>query len=124
MPAAVGGILRLLAGLFLAGLFLAGVVLLCSGLQLAVKLAVGGTAARVQPIGDVFEGALDGGHQRLNSLQLLRGRVDGGVLRHDVAVIVTEGTERPLGRRRKKSEIIFLCGEPAGALIHLTTIGV
>lgn len=94
VPAAVVGILR-----FVSGLFLAGIVLLCAVLRLAVELAVGVAAALVQPIGDVLEGALDGGHQRLNGLQLLRGRVDGGVLRHDVAVIVTEGAERPLERR-------------------------
>lgn len=93
-PVAVAGVLGLFAGL------LARVVLLCAVCWLAVHLAVGvAAAALIQPIGDVLEGALDGGHQRLHRLQLLGGGVDGGVLGHDVAVIVAEGAEGPLQTR-------------------------
>lgn len=74
-------------------------ILLWSVCCLAVKVVVGGTAGLIQPIRDMFEGALDCGHQRLHGLQLLRGGVDGGVLRHDVAVIVAEGTKGPLEGR-------------------------
>lgn len=93
-------------------LVLAMLLLLWAVLWLAVERAVGVTAALVQPIRDVFEGALDGGHQRLNGLQLLRGRVDGGVLRHDVAVIVTEGTERPLQRKEGSMSLECLAPSP------------
>lgn len=91
-PVAVSAILRFIAGL------VANFVRLLAVCWLAVGLALGVAAALIQPIRDVFEGALDGGHQRLNGFQLVRGGVDGGVFSHDVAVVVTEGTEGPLKR--------------------------
>lgn len=89
-PVAVTGIFSFVAGLF------ARIVFLCAVCWLAVNLTVGFSAALIQPIRDVFEGTLDSGHQGLNGFQLLRGGVDGGVFRHDMAVIVTKGTEGPL----------------------------
>lgn len=95
-PVAVTGTLSFFAGL------LTRIVLLCAVCWLAVDPAVGVDAALIQPVRDLFEGALDSGHQRLNGLQLLRGGVDGGVFRHDVAVIVAEGTEGPLEGKEER----------------------
>lgn len=89
-PVAVTGILRFIAGL------ISGVILLCAVCWLAVGLGVNAATAFIQPIRDVFEGALDSGHQCLNGLQVMRGGVDGGVFCHDVAVIITKGAEGPL----------------------------
>lgn len=84
-------------------MWLARIILLCAVCRLAVDTALDvAAAALIQPIGDVFEGALGGGHQRLHGFQLLRGGVNGGVLRHDMAVIVTEGTEGPLDGKEGK----------------------
>lgn len=95
-PVAVTWILSFVAGL------ITRIILLCAVCWLAVDLAVAIGAALIQPIRDVFEGAFDSGHERLNGFQLLRGGVDGGVFRHDVAVVVTKGAEGPL--EGKKSE--------------------
>ncbi|TNN40916.1 hypothetical protein EYF80_048908 [Liparis tanakae] len=86
---AVRGILRFIAGL------IAGRRLLRAVRRSSVHLAL------IQPIRDVFEGALHSGHQRLHGLQLMRGGVDGGVFCHDVAVIVAKGTEGPLKRKEE-----------------------
>jgi len=64
-PVAVAGILRFFAGL------VTWIVLLCAVCWLAVHLDVGVAVGVIHPIRDVFEGALDGGHQRLNGFQLL-----------------------------------------------------
>lgn len=104
-PVAVTGFLSFPTGL------ITRIILLCAVCWLAVNLAVDLAAALIQPIRDVFEGALDSGHQRLNSFQLLRGGVDGGVFRHDVAVIVTKGTEGPLNKEEKneREQRVSLC---------------
>lgn len=48
----------------------------------------------------MLQGALHGRDKALHCLQDLRGRVDGGVLGHDVTVIVPERPNRPLTERK------------------------
>lgn len=58
----------------------------------------------VQPIRYVFKGALHCGDEALHRFQLLRGGVDGGVLGHDVTVIIPERPDGPLTDRKDSSE--------------------
>jgi len=82
----------------------------------ALSLIIGGNLPwgafeAIHPIGDLLEGSLHGGHQRLNGLQLLRGRIDAGVFGHDVTVVVRKRSERPLrtDQERKKNKSILWC---------------
>lgn len=80
---------------FIAG-FISRIIFLCAVCRLAVNLGVDVATAFIQPIRDMFEGALNSRHQCLNGFQVMRGGVDGGVFGHDMAVIIAKGAEGPL----------------------------